>query len=119
MAIHHGNDVYFWDNSYFASDNVFDVFSHKILYGDPKTALKDGGAVAISETVAKRYFGKANPIGETISTDAGLPVHVTLVFADLPPNTHLKYDLLFSDNNAFLKDPDNVSMRRNALWKRR
>jgi putative ABC transport system permease protein len=116
LAIHHGNDVYFWDNSYFASDNVFEVFSHKILYGDPKTALKDGGAVAISETVAKRYFGNANPIGETIATDAGLPVRITLVFADLPPNTHLKYDFLFSDNGAFLKDPDNVSMRRQALW---
>jgi putative ABC transport system permease protein len=116
FAIHHGNDVYFWENSYFASDNVFEVFSHKILYGDPKTALKDGGAVAISETVAKRYFGKANPIGETIATDAGLPVRITLVFADLPPNTHLKYDLLFSDNGAFMKDPDNVSMRRQQLW---
>jgi putative ABC transport system permease protein len=116
FAIHHGNDVYFWENSYFASDNVFEVFSHKILYGDPKTALKDGGAVAISETVAKRYFGNANPIGETIATDAGLPVRITLVFADLPPNTHLKYDLLFSDNGAFMKDPDNVSMRRQALW---
>jgi len=116
VAIHHGNDVAFWDNSYFASDNVFAVFSHKILYGDPKTALKDGGAVAISETVAKRYFGNANPVGETVTTDAGIPVRVSLVFADLPPNTHLKYDLLFSDNGAFLKDPDNVSMRRQALW---
>ena len=116
FAIHHGNDVYFWENSYFASDNVFEVFSHKILYGDPKTALKDGGAVAISETVAKRYFGNANPIGETIATDAGLPVRITLVFADLPPNTHLKYDLLFSDNGAFMKDPDTVSQRRQQLW---
>jgi hypothetical protein len=24
--------------------------------------------------------------------------------------------MLFSDNNAFMKDPDSVSMRRNALW---
>ena len=36
------------------------------------------------------------PIGETITTDAGIPLKITLVFADLPANTHLKYDLLFS-----------------------
>jgi len=116
VAIHHGNDVAFWEHSYFASDNVFDVFSHRILYGDPKTALKDGSGIAISETAAKRYFGNANPMGETLTTDAGIPLHVTLVFADLPPNTHLKYDLLFSDNNAFMKDPDSVSLRRQGLW---
>jgi putative ABC transport system permease protein len=116
VAIHHGNDVYFWNDSYFASDNVFDVFSNKIIYGDPKTALKDASAVAISETVAKRYFGNANPIGETITTDAGIPVRISLVFADLPPNTHLKYDLLFSDNGAFMKDPDSQTARRNSLW---
>jgi putative ABC transport system permease protein len=116
LAIHHGNDVYFWNNTYFASDNVFDVFSHKILYGNPKTALKDPGAIAISETVAKRYFGNANPIGETLTTDSGLPNKITLVFADLPPNTHLKYDMLFSDNGAFMKDPDSQTARRNQLW---
>ncbi|MEJ0009017.1 MAG: ABC transporter permease [Steroidobacteraceae bacterium] len=116
VAIHHGNDVYFWNNSYFVTDNVFQVFSHKIIYGDPKTALKDASAVAISETVAKRYFGNANPIGETITTDSGIPTRITLVFADLPPNTHLKYDLLFSDNGAFLKDPDSQTQRRQMLW---
>ena len=111
LAMHHGKDLYFWDNAYFASDNVFDVFSHKILYGDPRTALKDGSSVAISETVAKKYFGNANPIGEILTTDAGTPVRVTLVFADLPPNTHLKYDLLFSEHTVFLKDADSRSLR--------
>jgi putative ABC transport system permease protein len=111
LAIRHGKDLYFWDNAYFASDNVFDVFSHHILYGDPKTALKDGSSVAISETVAKKYFGNANPIGEVLTTDAGTPLRVSLVFADLPPNTHLEYDLLFSEHTPLLKDADS-----RALW---
>jgi putative ABC transport system permease protein len=44
VALHHGNDTFYWKNSYFVDDNIFEVFSHKILYGDPKTALRDQAA---------------------------------------------------------------------------
>jgi len=116
VAIHHGNDTFYWKNSYFVDDTVFEVFSHKILYGDPKTALKDGAGMAVSATFAKKYFGNANPIGETVATDSGIPSRITLVFEDLPPNTHLKYDILFSSNLPFLRDPENSALRRQSLW---
>jgi putative ABC transport system permease protein len=116
VALHHGNDTFYWKNSYFVDDNIFEVFSHKILYGDPKTALKDQAALAVSATFAKKYFGNANPIGEIISTDSGIPSHIALVFEDLPPNTHLKYDVLFSNNLPFLRIPENSAQRRQALW---
>ncbi|MEP7314904.1 MAG: ABC transporter permease, partial [Pseudomonadota bacterium] len=116
VAIHHKDDTYFWQGSYFADDNVFEVFTHDIIYGDPRTALKDGASVAVSQTFARKYFGDANPIGETISTDSGLPARITLVFADLPPNSHLKYDILFSSNLPFMRDSDNPTLRRNQLW---
>jgi putative ABC transport system permease protein len=116
VAIHHGEDTYFWERSYFVDDNVFEVFTHDIIYGDPKTALKDGASVAVSQTFARKYFGDANPIGETISTDSGLPAKISLVFADLPPNTHLKYDILFSSNLPFLRESDNPTQRRQQLW---
>src|SRR5665213_1696674 len=67
VAIHHGSDTYYWDNSYYVDDNVFQVFSHKIIYGDPHTALKDASSVAVSERFARKYVGSANPIGETIT----------------------------------------------------
>ena len=116
IAIHHGNDVYYWKHSFIVDPNVFDVFSHHIIYGDPRTALQDGTSVAVSETFARKYFGAENPVGQVISTDAGVPSRITLVFADLPPNTHLKYDLLFSRNLPALRDTDNPKLRRGALW---
>src|SRR5262245_5579820 len=73
VAIHHGDDVYYWPDCYFVDDNIFEVFSHKILYGDPKTALKEGANLAVSATFARKYFGDRNPIGETVSTDTGIP----------------------------------------------
>ena len=116
LALRHGDDIYYWDHTYFADDNVFDVFTHDILYGDPKTALKDGASLAVSETFARKYFGTANALGESITTDAGIPLKITLVFKDLPPNTHLKYDALFSSNVPFLRMPENTTLRRQQLF---
>ena len=116
FAIHHGNDTFYWKNSYFVDDDVFEVFTHDIIYGDPRTALKEGSGIAVSATFARKYFGDANPIGQVVTTDAGTSHRITLVFADLPPNTHLKYDVLLSSNVPLLRDSDNPTLRRQALW---
>lgn len=115
MLLRHDNDAFYWENVYFADDNVFEVFSHEILYGDPETALVEPRTVAVSESFARRYFGAANPIGETITADAGQPNTITLVFRDQPANTHMKYDALFSYNAEFLQSPQNTTQRRQAL----
>ena len=83
-----------WERIYLADPNVFDVFTHKAIYGDPKTAFNDPYSVAISETMARHYFGDENPIGKKLSSGA-YSYAVTLVFEDLPENSHLKYDALF------------------------
>ncbi|HEV2701270.1 MAG TPA: ABC transporter permease, partial [Steroidobacteraceae bacterium] len=115
MAIHHGNEAYFWKTAYYTDASVFKVFTFDVIYGDTKGALKDGSSVAVSQTFARRYFGNTNPIGETISTDDGIPLKITLVYADQPANTHLRYDVLFSRNNAQLRDPDSQTQRRRML----
>ncbi len=93
---------FYWDRIYYADDNVFDIFTHHFIYGDPKTALKDPASAVISETFARKYFGDANPIGKTIHADIAptLVRKVTAVFRDLPENTHFKYDALFHEPAA-------------------
>jgi putative ABC transport system permease protein len=87
----------YWKNVYSADPNVFEIFTHEILHGDPKTALNDPASAAVSETFARSYFGDTNPIGKMIHAETGdeIPKKITLVFRDLPENTHLKYDVLF------------------------
>lgn len=96
--IRHGGDALYWSRTYLADANVFDVFHHDVAYGDPHTALVDPRSVAVSRTFAERYFGAANPLGEIVTLDNGEAYEITLVFEDLPENTHLKYDVLFSYN---------------------
>ena len=113
--IQHGKDGYYWGNVYVTDPNVFDVFTHKVLYGDPKTALQPPTAVAVSRTLAKRYFGDKNPLGETLTID-GNDAQITLVFDDLPDDTHLKYDALLTTTAPQFATPDDVNLRRQRLF---
>jgi putative ABC transport system permease protein len=105
--------AYYWDHTYTADADVFEVFSHKILYGDPRTALTEPATMAISREMAERYFGPDNPIGRTLYNALGVPFKVTLVFENQPENTHLKYDALFSYQGRAV--PDDVNARRRML----
>jgi putative ABC transport system permease protein len=112
----HGDDAFYWDRGFAVDDNVFEVFAHEILYGDPKTALVPPDAIAVSETFARRYFGDANPVGETVILDKDAERRITLVFADLPENTTLRYDILYSRNRDELADPTADAQRRGRLF---
>ncbi|MDO8272898.1 MAG: ABC transporter permease [Gammaproteobacteria bacterium] len=83
-----------WDDIFLVDENVFDVFDHEILAGDVETALDDINSIAISESFARSYFGDEDPIGKTLQSDSN-SYRVTLMFADLPENTHLKYSALY------------------------
>jgi putative ABC transport system permease protein len=66
----------------------------------PKDALAAPFTAVISEKYAKMYFGKEDPIGKTLRLRdddfVDESVKVTGVFKELPVNTHLKFDVLFS-----------------------
>jgi len=116
LMLRHGEDAYYWDNVYFADPNVFQTFTHDIIAGDPQKALTEPNSIAVSETFARRYFGDANPIGEVMLNDNGALMRIDVVFTDQPANSHFRYDVLFSANQAFLRGPDNTTARRQQLW---
>ncbi len=109
------DQISYWDDVYVTDDNVFEVFTHHVLYGDPRTALTEPNTIAISRRLALRYFGNDNPIGRTLTDEAGTPMAVTLVFEDLPENTHLRYDALISYKGAAYAIPENITVRRALL----
>jgi putative ABC transport system permease protein len=87
------------ENALFADSAFFHVFDFKLLLGDPQTVLKDPFSVVFTVTAAKKYFGNANPIGQTLLlTGKGFPVKVTGLMEDLPENSQIKADLLVSIN---------------------
>ena len=91
-------DIKFEENeTVFADSSLFAIFNFPLLQGDPATALKEPFSVILSQSTAKKYFGDANPIGQTMQfTDSGYNAKVTGVMKDLPENSSIKADLFVS-----------------------
>ncbi|HEX5045818.1 MAG TPA: FtsX-like permease family protein [Gammaproteobacteria bacterium] len=113
-VLRHEGEVAYWDDMYVADASVFEVFTHKILWGDRSTALTEPNTIAISRRVARRYFGDQNPVGESLANDAGIQMQVVLVFDDLPESTHLRYDALIAYKGG-LEIPADITTRRALL----
>ena len=103
-------DRAFEENYYFFADsNFFDLFSYDILQGDARSALTRPGAVILTESTAKKYFGNENPLGKSIRVN-GNDTEVTAVMQDIPKNSHMKFDFLSSTTNVgFLQNPNYIS----------
>lgn len=82
-------------NGLFVEPNAFDMLSLKLISGSEKTALEKTNSVALSETLAKKFFPDKNPLGETIKINEN-DYHVTAVYKDPPIHFHLKVDYLLS-----------------------
>jgi putative ABC transport system permease protein len=96
VLVKYGEKEFYENRFYFADSTVFDVFSHNLLMGDPARCLVEPNSIVISENIAKKYFGENNPIGEFLETGNQRTYKVTGVMENLPLNSHLRFDALFS-----------------------
>ena len=91
-----GDETVEQDGFYYADASVFDVLTYPFLAGDPATALARPNTVVLTESVARRYFGDANPVGQTLLCNTDETLEVTGVIADVPDASHLRFELLAS-----------------------
>ena len=91
----HGH-VFFEDGVLFTDANVLEVFNFPLSQGDPKTAFLEPFSIVITEAVAQKYFGKQNPMGQTLTLDKKAWFKVTGVLKDTAHNTHSQFDFLAS-----------------------
>jgi putative ABC transport system permease protein len=106
----------------YADSTFLPMMGYAMVRGNAKTALSEPFTAVISEKYAHLYFGNTDPIGKTLRlrdddfTDE--LVKVTGVFKDLPPNTHLKFDVLFSYNTLYARGDWTISRYREG-WRRK
>lgn len=83
------------ENMYYADSTFFDIFSYKLLDGSFEGALNKPNTVVLTETLARKYFGDKNPIGQSLQNGDEL-YQVTAVMEDVPRNSHVIFDGLVS-----------------------
>jgi putative ABC transport system permease protein len=89
-------------NLFFADENLFDVFTVKMLKGNPKKALYDPFSVMLTEETAKKYFGDEDPMDKSIRFNSQYDLKVTGIYKAFPSNSHMHPGMLISFNT--LKD---------------
>jgi putative ABC transport system permease protein len=100
-------DLSFYENEVVIVDStLFDVFSFKLLKGDPKTALTKPQTVVLTESSARKYFGDSDPLGQTLEMD-GETYQVTGVMKDVPENSHFRFDMAISFSTWSSKNKEN------------
>ncbi len=76
-----------------ADSNFFEVFSIKLLKGEPNKVLSKLSDIVLTDETAKRYFGAEDPVGKTMRI-FNQDFTVTGVCENVPDNSHMKFDFL-------------------------
>ncbi len=82
-------------DAYYADPEIFSILTWNLRQGDRETALTEPFSLVISEETAIKYFGRYDPVGETLTINDKLH-QIRGIMQDLPDNTHLKAEILIS-----------------------
>jgi putative ABC transport system permease protein len=90
-----GGDLFKVDGSAYADPDLFMMFDGwTVVRGDRASMLEGPNQLVVTERLAERYFGDADPIGQIVHSNQ-TALTVTGVVGNPPSNTHL-------DLNAFV-----------------
>ncbi|UFH54235.1 ABC transporter permease [Spirosoma sp. KNUC1025] len=87
------------DKLAYADASFFTLFTFPLVQGTASSALTQPNTVALSESQARKYFGDTKAMGRTLilNNQFGKTLYtVTAVYADMPQNSDLLFDAVFS-----------------------
>lgn len=80
----------------FVEPAYFSILQYHWLTGSPQASLTKPYLAVITQRLARRYFGNANPIGRKLRLNNQYDVTVSGLLADIPLNTDRRYELFVS-----------------------
>jgi len=103
------NDIVsFENNSWYCDSTFFKVFDLELKQGDPGEVLKGSFKMVISEKMAKKYFGNADPVNQTLLVHNRWHYTISGILKDQPSNMHIDID--------FLLTPDSIPSFTRENW---
>ena len=121
--------VNWWNEPLFLGDNRYDVESGivadslffqtlgiKVLSGNPVQELQQLRTAFLSQSMARRMFGDEDPVGKSFSQGHIRDVTVRGVFEDVPANTTIHPDVVYSMATLFAEEHFNYSWQGGDSW---
>jgi putative ABC transport system permease protein len=95
LVLKNDDKVYHEAGGYFADPEALEMFSFEFI-SDKSGDLLDGpDNIIITRSLAEKYFGSENPVGNSITINNEFAYNVSAV-VEKPLNSHLNFDFLIS-----------------------
>ncbi len=91
-----GEKQFYQDKIFYVDSTFFELFEYEMLYGNPAEALIQPNSLVLTETTARKYFGRHDPLGQIIEWENSYKMVVRGVVRDPVHNSHLNFDVLAS-----------------------
>ncbi|MEP7317858.1 MAG: FtsX-like permease family protein [Panacibacter sp.] len=99
------NTNVFYEPFQVGNAGFLNIFDFELLQGDRNTALSAPHSVIITEETAQKLFNTTKVLNKTIKADRdSMPYKITAVLKNFPVNSHLSFDLLFSESSMINDD---------------
>jgi putative ABC transport system permease protein len=96
------------NNLFYADSTFFNLFSFKVLRGNPVETLMNPNGLIVCKSLAIKAFNTLDIIGKPVKVD-GRDITIGCVLDDIPSNSHLQFNMLCGSNNKRFKDYVNSS----------
>jgi ABC-type antimicrobial peptide transport system permease subunit len=96
-------DMNFTESVTFVEPSFFKMFTFPLKKGNIKSFFSDISSIVLTERMAGKYFGDANPIGKILKlniSSSELNFKVTGVLKDIPHNSSLQNNIFIHLENA-------------------
>ena len=81
-------------SGFYADPKFLDVFTFPLVKG--KSKLTEENTIILTESTARKLFGKADAVGQIVNFDIHRPLIVTAVIKDPPANSTFQFSYLMS-----------------------
>lgn len=108
VLIQSGNE-FFKEKSLFVDDNFFEFFNFTLIQGKAETVLSKKEGIVLTESIAKKYFGRTNPIGQNLELQLKGKTYTTTVSgvaADPRQNTNVDFKILLPLQALYQDEPE-------------
>jgi len=92
----------------YADSAFFRIFSFPLVKGDPATVLAAPNQLVITESMAKKYFGREDPIGRTVKVNNTKDYTITGIAKDAPDNSQIRFNFVASFSS--------MRVSRSEIW---
>ena len=82
------------DEFYYTDSSFFDIFSFKLLRGDPQSALDEPFSMVITSDMKEKYFGEKEALGEVLRIDGRRDYQITGICENVPQQSSFQFNFL-------------------------